>query len=680
MSRFFISTPIYYINAEPHLGHAYTTMVADAAARAHRLMGDDVFFLTGTDEHGQKVERAAQKAGLNASAFADQVSQKFRDLLPTLNISNDDFIRTTEPRHHAASQALWRRVRERGHIYRDRYEGWYCTVDEVFVPDTQLQNGRCPICGSAVERIAEESYFFRLSDFRDRLLAHYHAHPDFVTPKARRNEMISFLEAGLEDLSVSRTSFTWGIPVPDDPAHVMYVWFDALTNYMTAAGYGSDDPAAARRFDQYWPADVHLIGKEIVRQHAIYWPAFLMAAELPLPRQVVSHGWWLMEGAKMSKSRGNVVRPQGYIDRFGLDALRYFVFREMVFGQDASFADEAFLTRYNSDLANDLGNLVSRATTMIHRYCGGIVPGRDGQAQSGEHEPELGRTLDAAIEHVRSAVGAFQFSIALREIWDAIGATNRYIVTRAPWVLAKDPAKRGELETALYVSADAVRVIAELVRPFMPETGERTLRMLGIEPSARSWESLARGALTAGTPMGPTSALFPRIDTPLEELQHMAADNEPKPPVIPPVAIGAPALVPIAPQASPDPTAAGANPVPPPAPAAPAADNRISIDDFLKVELRVAKVLSAERVEKSKKLLKLSVDVGTEQRTLVAGIAEAYEPEALVGKTVVIVFNLKPAKLMGIESNGMVLAASPDGGKPTVVSFENPPDPGTRVR
>jgi methionyl-tRNA synthetase len=688
MSRYFISTPIYYINAEPHLGHAYTTMVADAAARAHRLMGEDVFFLTGTDEHGQKVERAAQKAGLETNAFADQVSQKFRDLLPTLNISNDDFIRTTEPRHHAASQALWRRVRDRGHIYKDKYEGWYCTVDEVFVPDTQLQNGRCPICGNAVERIAEESYFFRLSAFRDPLLDHYRTHPDFVTPKARRNEMVSFLEAGLEDLSVSRTSFKWGIPVPDDPAHVMYVWFDALTNYMTAAGFGDTSEAAVARFDRYWPADVHLIGKEIVRQHAIYWPAFLLAAGLPLPRQIVSHGWWLMEGAKMSKSRGNVVRPQGYIDRFGLDALRYFVFREMVFGQDASFADEAFLTRYNSDLANDLGNLVSRATTMIHRYRGGVVPAPDRQAQSLEHERDLAERLDRVVESVIAAVASFQFSFALREIWEVIGATNRYIVTREPWVLAKDPARRDELDTALHVAADAVRVIAELVRPFMPETGERTLRMLGLEPSPHSWQSLARNTLVPGTTMGPTSALFPRMEKSLEELQHMAADEETNASALAPVGAAAPTPVSSAPQASSDPAAAGAHAAPSAQSAPPtqegasttAAGDRISIEDFMKVELRTAKVLTAERVEKSKKLLKLSVDVGTEHRTLVAGIAEAYEPDALVGKTVVIVFNLKPAKLMGIESNGMVLAASPDGGKPIVVSFDEPPPPGTRVR
>ena len=367
MNRFFISTPIYYINAEPHLGHAYTTMVADAAARAHRLLGEDVFFLTGTDEHGQKVERAATKAGMSPQAFADRVSQKFRDLSGLLNISNDDFIRTTEPRHYASAQALWRHVRDRGFIYKSKYEGWYCTVDEVFVPDTQLQDGRCPMCGNKVERIAEESYFFRLSQFQDRLREHYALHPGFVTPEIRRNEMIAFVEGGLQDLSLSRTSFKWGIPVPDDPAHVMYVWFDALTNYMTAVGYGSDAEAERARFSRYWPADVHLIGKEIVRQHAIYWPAFLMAADLPLPRQIVSHGWWLMEGAKMSKSLGNVVEPGAYVQRFGLDAIRYFVMREMMFGQDASFTDEAVLGRYNADLANDLGNLVSRATTMIHR-------------------------------------------------------------------------------------------------------------------------------------------------------------------------------------------------------------------------------------------------------------------------------------------------------------------------
>jgi methionyl-tRNA synthetase len=672
VSRFYITTPIYYINAEPHLGHAYTSLVADAVARAHRLMGEDVFFLTGTDEHGQKVERAAQKAGVPVRQFADQVAGKFRAILPLLNVSNDDFIRTTEPRHYAAAQQLWRVVRDRGFIYKDKYEGWYCTVDEVFVPETQLVDGRCPICGNTVEKIAEESYFFRLSTFQQPLLDHYRRHPEFVTPSVRRNEMLSFLEAGLEDLSVSRTSFKWGIPVPDDPAHVMYVWFDALTNYMTAVGYGDDRKPAASRFETFWPADVHLIGKEIVRQHAIYWPAFLLAAGLPLPRQVVSHGWWLMEGAKMSKSKGNVVQPQAYVERFGLDAVRYFVFREMVFGQDANFSDEGMLTRYNADLANDLGNLVSRATTMVHRYCGGVVPPADPELLQRDPEQALARDLAALIDAVKSAVAGMQLSAALRELWEIVAATNRYIVTREPWKLAK-AGPRPELETSLYVAADTLRVVAELLRPFMPSTGERTLRMLGVEPTAGSWTRLAPGELAAETRMGEPSALFPRIEHSVEELRAMA-DTTPQHPS------GA-AAEPAARAASQPPAGEAAKP---PAGTGPietaTAAERISIDDFMKVELRVAKVLAAERVPKSKKLLKLQVDTGADQRTIVAGIAEAYEPESLIGRSIAIVFNLKPATLMGIESNGMVLAASPEGGKPELVTFDAPPPPGSRVR
>ncbi len=654
MSRFYITTPIYYINAEPHLGHAYTTMIADASARAHRLLGDDVFFLTGTDEHGQKVERAAKAAGEPTKAFADRTSEKFRALSGLLNISNDDFIRTTEPRHFQAAQELWRCVKERGYIYKGKYEGWYCTVDEVFVPETQLVDGKCPTCGGKVEKISEESYFFRLSAFQDRLRDHYTNNPDFVTPPNRRNEIVAFLEGGLQDLSISRTSFTWGVPVPDDPAHVMYVWFDALTNYMTAVGYGDPTPAAVERFEQYWPADVHLIGKEIVRQHGIYWPAFLMAADLPIPKQLVSHGWWLMEGAKMSKSIGNVVRPKDYVDRFGVDAFRYFVMREMVFGQDADFTDETFLGRYNADLANDLGNLCSRATTMIHRYCGGVVPAASMHLLE-QPELELSNLANALVGAVTKRALAFEFSFALREIWDVIGATNRYIVTREPWVLAKDASKRPQLETALYTIADTLRVVAELLRPFIPAGAERILGMLGVAPAPQAWIGLRRGTLEAGTRIGETSPLFPRIEQTVEELRKMASDEQ-STPAQPPAA--------------------------PPAPAAPAAAEpaRISFDDFMKVELRVAKVLAAERVPKSSKLIKLLVDVGSEQRTLVAGIAEAYEPEALIGRTVVVVVNLKPAKLMGVESNGMVLAASPEGGKPMLVSFDTPPEPGTRVR
>lgn len=671
MSRFYITTPIYYINAEPHLGHAYTTMVADAAARAHRLMGDDVFFLTGTDEHGQKVERAAQKAGVSTPAFADTVAQKFKDLLPELQASNDDFIRTTEPRHRESVQALWRRVRDNGFIYKDKYEGWYCTVDEVFVPDTQLVDGRCNICGNTVEKLAEESYFFKLSAFQQPLLDYYRNHPEFVTPSVRRNEMLSFLEAGLDDLSVSRTSFTWGIPVPDDPAHVMYVWFDALTNYMTAVGFGSSDPVDAARFETFWPADVHLIGKEIVRQHAIYWPAFLMAAGLPLPRQIVSHGWWLMDGAKMSKSKGNVVRPHDYIEHFGLDAFRYFVFREMMFGQDASFTDDAILTRYNADLANDLGNLASRVVTLLHRTCGGRVPTPDARLLEREAEQKVVGAAAALIGQVKMAVTSFQFSVALRDIWDLVGATNRYIVAREPWRLAKDEDRRAELETSLYVPADALRVIAELLRPFMPTTAERLLAMLGQVAAPASWLTLETGTLIPGSTLGDTVPLFPRMELTVEALRQMADEtsNTPEQPA------GLVAAEPGAGESAAAPAVA-AQAAAAPAPAA----ELISYDDFMKIDLRVAKVLEAERVPKSKKLMKLLVDTGVDQRTIVAGIAEAYEAEALVGRTIAIVFNLKPAKLMGIESNGMVLAGSAEGGKPFLVGFDEPLPPGSRVR
>jgi methionyl-tRNA synthetase len=671
MAPFYITTPIYYINAEPHLGHAYTSMVADAIARSRRLLGDDVFFLTGTDEHGQKVERAAQKAGLQTREFADRVAAKFRDLCGLLNISNDDFIRTTEQRHIRASQAIWRRVRERGYLYKAPYEGWYCTVDELFVPETQLLDGRrCPTCGNAVERLSEESYFFRLSQFTEPLLEHYRTHPDFITPDVRRNEMTAFVAAGLRDLSVSRTSFKWGVPVPDDPAHVMYVWFDALTNYLTAAGF-PDDPV---RLHRYWPADVHLMGKEIVRQHTVYWPAFLMAADLPLPRRVIGHGWWLMNEAKMSKSLGNVVRPQGYVERFGVDALRYFVMREMVLGQDANFTDEVFLTRYNADLANDLGNVVSRVTTMIQRYCGGIVPAAAPDAQ-GSLDADLTMKMASTIDAALAAAASFDFSQSLRDVWELISAVNKYIVAREPWALARNAESRPLLDTTLYIAADALRVVASLVDPVMPASSGRIRDMLGVAED--SWAGLKPGTLQAGARLGAIQPLFPRMEHSVEELRAMAAGDGDK--------AQAPSSQPAASAAG---TPAGAAPAEPAAPAgaaappsaATAAGDRITIDDFMKVDLRVAKVLTAEKVPNSRKLVKMTIDVGSEQRTLVAGIAEAYEAEQLVGRTVAIVFNLKPAKLMGIESNGMVLAASPDGGKPMLVGFDQEVPPGTRIR
>jgi methionyl-tRNA synthetase len=643
MRPFFITTPIYYINARPHIGHAYTTMVADAIARAQRLLGADVFFLTGTDEHGQKVERAAQKAGVDTRTFADTIAASFQQMCRDLRITNDDFIRTTEPRHYRAAQELWRRVAANGDIYKGEYEGWYCTVDEIFVPETQLVDGRCPTCGGKVERLKEESYYFRLAKYQQPLLDFYRTHPTFVQPDFRFNEVRTFVEAGLQDLSVSRTSFRWGIPVPDDPKHVMYVWFDALTNYLTALGFGSDDPKAKQRVDGFWPVVIHLIGKEILRQHALYWPAFLMAAGIKPPERIIAHGWWLMGGAKMSKSAGNVARYEDYVRVFGVDALRYFVMREMPLGLDANFSDEGVLTRFNADLANDLGNLVSRTTTMVHRYCDGVVP-PPGRAD--DLDAALQRQIGSTIDTVVRRVEEFQITVALQETWDLIRAVNQYIVKREPWALAKRPGQRPLLDATLYHAADALRVTAALIDPMMPVAADRIRAMLGI--TQERWTNLKAGGLPPGTRLGPTEPLFPRIEHSLEELRSMTPDD-----TSPPAAA---------------------------TPAAPAGEARISIDDFMKVDLRVAKVLEAEAIPKSKKLLKLKVDTGRDQRTIVAGIAEAYQPEQLVGKTIVIVANLQPAKLMGVESNGMVLAGSPDGGQPVLVGFEQEVPPGARVR
>jgi methionyl-tRNA synthetase len=514
-------------------------------------------------------------------------------------------------------------------------------------------DGACPTCGGKVERLKEESYYFRLSKYQQPLLDFYEANPDFLQPAFRFNEVRAFVASGLQDLSISRTSFRWGIPVPDDPSHVMYVWFDALTNYLTALGFGSGDSDAAARVDRYWPAVTHLLGKEIVRQHALYWPAFLMSAKLAPPRRIVAHGWWLMGGAKMSKSIGNVARYQDYVNAFGVDALRYFVMREMPLGQDANFSDEGILTRFNSDLANDLGNMVSRTTTMIQRYREGTVPA------PGERSPldmALQRQADSTVERVVSSFRTYHITVALHDTWDLISAVNKYIVEREPWALAKNPGQKAALDATLYHAADAVRVIAALIDPVMPDAAIRIRRMLGI--AQESWSTLKAGTLVPGTQLGSIEPLFPRIEKTLEELRSMVSDNVP------------PSTTPQAPAAE----AAASSTDPSAAPA------RVSYDDFMKVELRVARVLEAEAVPKSKKLLKLKVDTGGDQRTIVAGIAEAYQPDQLVGRTVVIVANLQPAKLMGIESQGMILAGSIDGGKPVLVGVDEPLAPGARVR
>ncbi len=665
--HFYLTTPIYYVNAEPHLGHAYTTILADAAARAHRLRGDDVIFLTGTDEHGQKIERSARKAGVEPRAFVDGVAAKFQQLFAELSISNDDFIRTTEARHRLAVETIWRTVLARGDLYKAKYEGWYCTTDELYVPETQLVDGSlCPTCGGKVEWLEEENYKFRLSKYQPALLDWYRSHPDYVVPQARYNEVVAFIERGLDDLSVSRTSFTWGIPVPDEPGHVVYVWFDALTNYLTAVGYGDPSPAARARFAARWPADVHLIGKEIVRQHAIYWPAFLMSAGLPLPRRIVSHGWWTMDGAKMSKSLGNVVRPRVYVEAYGLDAFRYYVLREMVLGADAAFTDDGLHARYTADLANDLGNLLSRTTTMIARYCEGAVPAavfRDAL------DVQLEEVAGAVIAEATEAAANFEFSRALTAVWRLVNETNRYLVSREPWAAARHPEARPRLEATLYHAADVLRVIAMLVEPVMPAAAASMRASLGVPLT--SWIDLRPSTLVPGTRVTPAPPLFPRKDSPV-------SDQSPASPVTPQI-VTDPArdqqTVPAQPPAAPPVPAA---PAPVESPAQPA---RIGIDQFMNVELRVARVLAAERVPKSKKLIRMTIDVGTETRTLVAGIAEAYAPEALVNRHVVIVANLQPATLMGIESNGMVLAASPEGGRPQLITFDEPaPPPGTRVR
>ncbi len=666
MKRFFLTTAIDYVNSRPHLGTAYEKICADVIARYKRLCGFETRFLMGNDEHSQNVFKKASEAGLDALAYCDQMELEFRKTWAHLDVSFDDFIRTTEPRHTLGVTEIAKRLYQAGDIYEGKYEGWYCVSCEEFKQEKDLVNGNCPMHPTLKpEWISEKNYFFRLSKYQQPLLDHFAAHPEFLQPDVRRNEILSLIKGGLIDISVSRAGQSWGIPLPFDPGSVVYVWFDALINYASAVGLGSDQAL----FERWWPADLHVIGKDITRFHSVIWAAMLMAAQLPLPRQVFGHGFMTLNGQRMSKTLGTIVDPIEAADRLGVDPLRLYLVKEVAFGGDGDFSWGRYEERYNVDLANNLGNLVSRVTAMAHRYRDGrVAPGTSGNDQ-------LARLGEQVVADYRSAMDRYALHEGAAAAFRLIDGANEFIAATAPWQLAKDPASADRLSQVLFDAVEAIRLAAVLLAPIIPASSREILRRVGAGSGDLSfdrdghWRSDGERLITQDGP------LWPRKE------QLTVTDNEPKPPVLPPAAMGAPALVPTAPQASPHPAAAGANPVPPPAPAAaPVADNRISIDDFMKVELRTARVLTAERVEKSKKLLKLTVDVGTEQRTLVAGIAEAYEPEALVGKTVVIVFNLKPAKLMGIESNGMVLAASPDGGKPTVVSFENPPEPGTRVR
>ncbi|HEV7551522.1 MAG TPA: methionine--tRNA ligase, partial [Candidatus Angelobacter sp.] len=593
--KFYITTPIYYVNARPHIGHAYTTLVCDAIARRKRMLGFDTYFLTGTDEHGQKIERSAVAAGKTPKQFADEVSDLFRVLFEKMNISNDDFIRTTEPRHKAGAQELWKRIQENGYIYKGTYSGQYCVFDELYV-DSVGAGAPCPECGRPTETVSEENYYFKLSAFADQLVAHYQQNPGFIRPDTRRNEVIAFVKSGLRDLSVSRSTFKWGIPVPGDPKHVMYVWLDALSNYCTAVGLGSKDPAEQQKFERYWPADVHMIGKEIIRFHCVYWPAFLLAAGLPLPKSVVAHGWLLFEESKMSKSRGNIVRAETVIDVMGNDALRYFLLREVVFGQDGGFSFDALVQRYNSDLANDLGNLSSRTLTMINRYFNGSVPYPSPTVARKDTDGVIKEHALAVIQEFGQLFDDYQFSRALESAWSLIGAVNKYLVDEEPWIVAEKEGEenKSRLATILYTAAEALRIVTALVHPVLPESTAKIWNQLGLgEISKFNLADLKWAQLPLGGKLGKVEPVFPRADkTSIERMQQMeqeraaqAASTQPSSTIaaatLAPAGEGARAGQP-ATQAAHGPTDAA--PAPKTAPttqAAPAAaDGKISIDDF----------------------------------------------------------------------------------------------------
>jgi methionyl-tRNA synthetase len=634
--RYYITTPIYYVNDMPHIGHIYTTVMADTLARYHRLRGHEVYFLTGTDEHGQKIEKAAKAQGIEPIRLADRVVARYHDLWKLLSISHDDFIRTSEDRHKRAVAEIVGRITASGDIYKGEYEGWYDARDEAFVPDSQVKNGIDTESGHPVERLSEESYFFRLSAFQDRLLEWYRANPDCIRPKSRYNEVVSFVEGGLKDLSISRTSLTWGVPYPGDEAHVVYVWLDALTNYISALGFGSEDDTL---YDAFWPASMHLVGKDILRFHCVYWPAFLMSAGLPLPTQVFGHGWWLQDDAKMSKSVGNVVRPDHLIQRFGADALRYFVAREMSFGQDANFSDEAFLERFNADLANSLGNAASRTTAMTTRNLAGIVPA----PSSDGPVPTAAAT---AVEKYMHHMDALEPARALEAVWHLLSTIDGFLQDTQPWKLAKQGEEsRRELESILYASLEGLRITSILIEPVMPAIAAELRAQLGVDELPIDLDEATKwGGLPEGTKLGAGKPLFPRVDI-KAYLKEIEVENEQR---------------------------AAAE--------AAAAEGLVSIDEFATIKLKVGLIKEAERVPKSKKLVRLQVDVGeSELRQLVAGIAEAYEPDDLVGRRIVVVANLKPAKLMGVESRGMLLAASIDG-TPSLLSVADGVPPGTEVR
>lgn len=647
---YYLTTPIYYPSDKLHIGHAYTTVAGDAMARYKRLRGYDVIYLTGTDEHGQKIERKAAEKGVSPQQFVDGIVTGIKSLWSRLEISYDDFIRTTEDRHKTVVQQIFQQMLDQGDIYLGEYEGWYCTPCESYVLERQLVDGNCPDCGRPVEKVKEQNYFLRLSKYADRLLQHYEEHPHFIQPDTRRNEMISFIKQGLDDLAVSRNTFDWGIKVPGRPEHVIYVWIDALSNYITALGYKTDDDA---KFRSHWPADVHLVGKDIVRFHTIYWPIMLMALDLPLPKQVFAHGWILMKDGRMAKSKGNVIDPNTLIDRYGLDALRYFLLRDVPLGSDGLFTPEGFVERINFDLANDLGNLLNRTVVMIDKYFAGDIQPLLPSAT--EFDASLQETVRQAVVKMEEAMEKLEFSAALAAIWQLIGRTNKYIDETQPWSLAKDEASRPKLGSVLYHLAESLRITSVLLQPFLTRTPRKIWDQLGITGDGRltEWESVRTfGLLPAGTKVNKGETLFPRLEV-APEVAYLIESMGGTPPA--------------SSEANTAPAAGGKKDSEASAAPTPPASEEIAIDDFMKVELRVAQVLAAEPVKGADKLLKLQVDLGYEKRQVVSGIAKYYSPESLVGRKVILVANLKPVKLRGELSQGMILAAS-EGDKLTLAS------------